>query len=640
MGRVTLSALVVSGLLLAAAGAVRAAAPTVTTGPPSAVGATSATVTGTVLPGGEATTWLVEYGTTTAYGAKTSSRSAGNGTAPVDVAVQLTGLQTGVTYHYRLVATNQDGTAQGADATLTTRAAPVATTGAAGYIGPFRALVSGTIDPNGVRTTWYVEYGTTSGLGSRTPDRDAGAGAAPVAVSYDLTGLRAGVTYSYRFVATSASGTSRGTVGTFRTDRPPSVSTGTARDVRSMSARLTGTVDPNGRSSQGWFEYGPTTAYGSRTAQRPVGGGDTGVAVSETVAGLPPGAVIHFRAAGASDAGTTYGADRTFRTSSAPSVTTGPVGEIAASGATLTGTVVPNGRSTRWWFEWGTSPAFGNRTPSAGAGSGTTPVPVTTRLTSLPAGATISVRLVAESSGGREYGAEVTFRTAQAPVATTGRVLAIGIARATVAGRVNPSGLTTTWWVEYGRTPSLGLRSAAAGIGAGSREVPVAALLAGLTPGSRWYFRIVAESAGGRSDGRVAAFSTAPLPRDPDGRVVRCTIAGTTGADVLRGTRRRDVICGLGGNDRIAALDGDDLVIGGPGNDRLDGGRGNDVLSGGDGLDDLVGGAGRDSLAGGPGSDLLLARDRVRDRVDGGPGRDEATLDRVDRRASIERTLG
>lgn len=639
MGRTTLAALLAAALLLAGAGAVRAAAPAVTTGPPSAVGATTATVTGVVTPGGEATSWHVEYGTTTAYGSRTSSRSAGNGTAPVDVAVQLTGLQTGATYHYRLVATNEDGTAQGADATFTTRAAPVATTGAASYIGPFRALVSGTIDPNGARTTWYVEYGTTSALGSRTPDRDAGAGAAAVAVSYDLTGLRAGVTYSYRFVATSAAGTSRGSIRTFRTDRGPSVSTGSARDVRSTSARLTGTVDPNGRSSQGWFEYGPTTAYGSRTTQRPVGGGDTGVAITETVSGLPPGTVIHFRAAGASDAGTTYGADRTFRTSSAPTVTTGPVGEIAAGGATVTGTVVPNGRNTRWWFEWGTSSAFGSRTPSAGAGSGTTPVQVDARLTSLPAGTTIHVRLVAESSGGREAGADVTFRTAQAPVATTGRVLAIGLARAVVGGRVSPMGLTTTWWAEYGPTPSLGRRSIATGIAAGTQDVPVAVRLTGLAPGSRWYFRIVAESAGGRSEGRIAAFSTAPLPRDPDGRPARCTLVGTTGADVLRGTRRRDVICGLGGNDRIAALGGDDLVIGGPGNDRLDGGRGNDVLAGGDGLDDVIGGPGHDALAGGPGSDLLLARDRVRDRVDGGPGRDEATLDRIDRRASIERRL-
>lgn len=639
MGRAALTALFVAGLLLVSASAVRAAAPTATTGQPSSIGATSATVGGTVSPGGEATTWFVEYGTTTAYGSRTSTRNAGNGTAPVDVAVQLTGLQTGVTYHYRLVATNEDGTAHGADATFTTRAAPVATTGAASYIGPFRALVSGTIDPNGVRTTWYVEYGPTSALGSRTPDRDAGTGASPVAVSFDLTGLRAGETYHYRFVASSSAGTSRGAVRTFRTDRGPTVTTGAARDVRSTSARLTGTVDPNGRSSQGWLEYGPTTAYGSRTAQRAVGGGDSGVALSETVTGLPPGTVIHYRAAGASDAGTTYGADRTFRTSSAPTVTTGPITAIAASDATASGTVVPNGRSTSWWFEWGTSPSFGSRTSSLAAGSGTTPVPVTARLTSLPAGATIYVRLVAESSGGREHGVTVTFRTAQAPVATTGRVLAIGIARATVGGRINPMGLTTTWWVEYGRTPSLGLRSAAAGIGAGTRDVPVAAWLGGLPPGSRSYFRLVAESAGGRSEGRIAAFTTAPVPRDPDGRPARCTIVGTTRADVLRGTRRRDVICGLGGNDRIAALGGNDLVIGGPGNDRVDGGHGNDVLSGGDGLDDLVGGPGRDSLVGGPGSDLLLARDGARDRVDGGPGRDEATLDRIDRRASIERRL-
>jgi Ca2+-binding RTX toxin-like protein len=41
----------------------------------------------------------------------------------------------------------------------------------------------------------------------------------------------------------------------------------------------------------------------------------------------------------------------------------------------------------------------------------------------------------------------------------------------------------------------------------------------------------------------------------------------------------------------------------------------------------LTGGKGRDRLLGGSGSDRLLARDGVRDRVDGGPGRDTARVD-------------
>jgi hemolysin type calcium-binding protein/WD40 repeat protein len=98
-----------------------------------------------------------------------------------------------------------------------------------------------------------------------------------------------------------------------------------------------------------------------------------------------------------------------------------------------------------------------------------------------------------------------------------------------------------------------------------------------------------------------------------------CTKVGTAGADRLYGTSRRDVLCGRGG---------DDLLIGRGGADRLRGGPGRDLLYAGRGHDRLRGGRGRDELFGDEGRDRLLARDGRRDDVDGGPGRDNATVDR------------
>ena len=101
------------GLVLLSGGAGAAAvlaAPSAITGPMSTVGAGSGTATGTVNPGGRSTSWYFEFGTTTSYGKKTSSKSAGSGTANVQVSGALSGLSPGKTYHYRLVATNGDGT--------------------------------------------------------------------------------------------------------------------------------------------------------------------------------------------------------------------------------------------------------------------------------------------------------------------------------------------------------------------------------------------------------------------------------------------------------------------------------------------------------------------------------------------------
>ena len=583
---------IVAVVTLTTAGAATAAVPTVTTGPVSSIGSSSAVVSGSVDPNGLATTWLVEYGTTSSLGSQTTGHSAGNGTTAVDVSQQLTGLQSGTTYHFRLRATSSDGPAVGAEATFTTTGAsgsPVATTGSAGLLGPFRATVTGTVDPNGVATDWYVEYGTTTSYGSKTATRSAGSGTSAVNVSADLNGLKAGTTYNYRVVAVGGGDTSRGANRTFRTDRAPSVSTGSVRDIKPTSARLTGAVNPRGRSSTGWFEYGTTTSLGTKTAERPVGGGESGVGISETVSGLPAGTVIYYRAMGRSDAGATAGSTRSFTTSAGPTVSTGAVSDVRGTEATVAGTVNPNGRATNWWFEWGPTSGYGQRTQVGNAGNGTATVSVTARLTGLPQAATVYVRLVAESSGGRIAGSGVTFKTAPPPGVATGTVAAVAIARATLTGRIDPVGSATNWWFEYGRSSALGTRSPGGTVQPGA-TAPVTATISGLTPGVRYWYRLVGESVGGRSEGKVFSFGTAPVPRDPSGRRLRCTIVGTAGPDVLRGTHRRDVICGLGGDDRLVALDGNDVLSGGAGNDRLEGGRGDDRLFGGAGLDDLIGG--------------------------------------------------
>jgi Glycosyl hydrolase family 76 len=96
------------------------ATPTVTTGPTTGVTQTSVTVTGTVNPNGLSTAWHFEYGLTSSYGTRIADQSVVG--AIVNVASQLTGLDAGVTYHYRLVASNALGTAYGADQVFATEA--------------------------------------------------------------------------------------------------------------------------------------------------------------------------------------------------------------------------------------------------------------------------------------------------------------------------------------------------------------------------------------------------------------------------------------------------------------------------------------------------------------------------------------
>jgi len=634
-----------------------AAAPTAITGVVSAVGGSSATVNGTVNPGGSATDWWFEYGTSVSYGSKTTTTGAGSGSVNLAVAKTLTGLTPATTYHYRLVAKSSSGTTNGGDGLFTTASPPTAVTSPATGVGPGTATLGGTVNPNGQPTTWYVEYGTSTGYGTKTATVDAGSGTSPKAVSTGVGGLAAGKRYHFRLVATSSAGTTLGADATFVTAEPPTVTTSGASSIGSTGARLNGKVDPNGRSTTYFFDYGTTTAYGSKTSSSSAGSGSSSTSISKSVTGLKPGTTYHFRLVATSDAGTVVGADRVFTTQSAPSVTTGPATAIGPSSAALGGSVNPNGRSTSWYVEYGASTTYGSRSSSLSAGSGTASLAVVATVSNLRPGVTYHFRLVATSSLGTTRGADATFVTTGAPLAATGPVsfATLSLSSARVNGTVNPRGLATAWWFEYGRTRGYGFRTVETPA-AGSADLGVSALLAGLSPGVRWHYRIVARSAGGTTAGADASFATPPRPLDPSGRPVRCTIVGTQAADLLRGTRGRDVICGLGGNDRILGGGGADVVYGGPGADTLDGGIGNDVLRGGAGNDELIGrsgndrleggvgadrldgGTGQDTLLGGAGPDTLLARDGRRDVVAGGDGADVGFVDRgLDRLVSVER---
>lgn len=95
--------------------------PIVATGPADQVTATSARITGAIIPGASAVQYAFAYGTSTSYDKATTLRSLPAGQSGVAVSEPISGLTPGTTYHFQLVAVNAGGqTGTGGDKTFTT----------------------------------------------------------------------------------------------------------------------------------------------------------------------------------------------------------------------------------------------------------------------------------------------------------------------------------------------------------------------------------------------------------------------------------------------------------------------------------------------------------------------------------------
>jgi subtilase family serine protease len=97
----------------------------------------------------------------------------------------------------------------------------------------------------------------------------------------------------------------------------------------------------------------------------------------------------------------------------------------------------------------------------------------------------------------------------KAPVATTGLASLVKAVSATLGGKVSPNGQETEYWFEYGTSSTLSSSFLThTETLAGTSPVTVSARIAGLVPGTKYYFRLMGSSLGGNSTGKIATFAT------------------------------------------------------------------------------------------------------------------------------------
>jgi phosphodiesterase/alkaline phosphatase D-like protein len=164
----------------------------------------------------------------------------------------VTGLQPDTTYHFALVTTNfGGGVSVGPDATFTTRplVPPGLSTGGAQEVEGTSAALTGTLDPEGLASTYRFEYGTSTAYGSSWPlvQVFAGSGSTAEGVAVSVPNLQPGTTYHYRLVASNEDGTSYGADETFST---PGYPVSVVQETPVLAGKL-GFVNPEAGKSSG-----------------------------------------------------------------------------------------------------------------------------------------------------------------------------------------------------------------------------------------------------------------------------------------------------------------------------------------------------------------------------------------------------
>jgi DNA-binding beta-propeller fold protein YncE len=402
-------------------------------------------------------------------------------------------------------------------------------TEAASPVSAVAATLHGMVNPAGIPVTaCQFEYGTKRGVYLNSvpcvPAVSPGSpltGTSPVAVSAELAGLSPATTYHYRLAATDSNDTNYGGDETLTTG--PAVaglSTGPAEDLTSNSAKLTGSLEPDGTDAHYYFQYGTSSAYGSVSPEVDAGSGGakctppggvecSPVAAETTLSGLQANTIYHYRLVGVDSFGTTYGNDRSLLTPGPP-VIAGESAEVRSSEkagqtiAKLLASVNPDGRETTYSFEYGETKSYGTSVPTppgvVGVGQ------VAAELTGLKIGTTYHYRVIASNEYGTVVGPDQTFTTVPA-VLVEGSVSDVTATSATLGAQINPLGSDTHYYFQYG-TASCATGPASCvsvpappgtDIGGGEALLGVSVHLQNLTSTTTYHFRVVAANALGET---------------------------------------------------------------------------------------------------------------------------------------------
>jgi hypothetical protein len=427
-----------------------------------------------INPNNRATTYSVEYSSevsangevlegaiTTIPGETTLLAEFGHAT------VTLTGAQfpeTRGSYYYRVVATNELGTATSKVEPYTKL--PTVSEEAILERTSTSATLEASVNPDYFRTHYRFEYGESQGELERgegvvihgrnvrsasplevCPESQVEGGTGILVeelnqrcpVAAEVTGLTPGHVYYYRVVAENGVSKELGNAnkgapvtGTSEPLEPyaaPAVTTGEPDAITSTTATLLGEVNPEGAAVTYYFAYVSDAGYqegsadpyasGETTIPRELPAGEVPEAVGPVQASdLLPSTTYHYALVAINRFGAeAVGTDRVFVTAPAspPGAVTGAASAVTPTSATLSGVITTNGLETSYGFEFGTVPGSYGPITGRGTAGGVTTETVSVTLSELAPQTTYYYRITATSIDGTVPGAPGSFTTPALP---------------------------------------------------------------------------------------------------------------------------------------------------------------------------------------------------------------------------------
>jgi len=212
-------------------------------------------------------------------------------------------------------------------------------------------------------------------------------------------------------IAAACSGTGGGGSGGCTA---PTASTGSATNITSDSATLTGSVNPQGCETYYYFEYGTSGSFPNEIGGL-AGSGTSPVSVQTYSAlGLQPSTKYNFRLTAVNSEGVeATGSVNYFTTNAAcspPTVTTEKASSITPYSAVMNGSVNPHGCETMYKFEWGPSSWGTYPYIESGYENGTSSIHIEKPAGTLEPGESYHFRVSATNKGGTSApGEEKTF---------------------------------------------------------------------------------------------------------------------------------------------------------------------------------------------------------------------------------------